>query len=74
MKSGPKPTHERAHNIKGVTAELDHGNAAETRMRTAVRSQGRLTKKGGVMLSSGSYEFQVAGGSSLEKLVHGHRI
>jgi ATP-dependent RNA helicase DDX31/DBP7 len=51
--------------------ESDYNNAAETRMQTAVRSQGRLSKKGGVMLSSGSSEFQIAGGSSLERLIHG---
>ncbi|KDQ57783.1 hypothetical protein JAAARDRAFT_130822 [Jaapia argillacea MUCL 33604] len=44
---------------------------AERRMKAAVRSQGRLLKKGGVMMSSGTDEFQIAGGSALEKLVNG---
>ena len=51
----------------------DHSSGAELRMQAVVRSQGRLTKKGGVMISSGSSEFQIAGGSALEKLVHGPR-
>ena len=76
MKLGPKTTGERIRNRKTSIAQgkFDHGNATETRMQTAVRSQGRLSKKGGIMLSSGSSEFQIAGGSSLEKLVHGPRI
>jgi ATP-dependent RNA helicase DDX31/DBP7 len=76
VKPGTKTTDERARNKKRLTAkgESDHNNTAESRMQTAVRSQGRLTKKGGIMLSSGSSEFQIAGGSSLEKLVHGPRL
>ena len=42
---------------------------AERRMEKVVREQGRLTKKGGKMVSSGISEFQVAGGYALEKLV-----
>ena len=68
----PKTTGEdvRNRNASIAKGKSDHGNAAERRMQTAVRSQGRLSKKGGVMLSSGSSEFQIAGGSSLEKMVH----
>jgi ATP-dependent RNA helicase DDX31/DBP7 len=73
MKHGPKTT-ARNRKTSIEQGKFDHGNAAETRMQTAVRSQGRLSKKGGIMLSSGSSEFQIAGGSSLEKLVHGPRI
>ncbi|KAF8261567.1 hypothetical protein EI94DRAFT_1745716 [Lactarius quietus] len=43
---------------------------AERRMRAAVRSQGRLVKKGGAMASSGLSEFQVASGDALERLVN----
>ena len=43
---------------------------AERRMRAAVRSQGRLVKKGGAMASSGLAEFQVASGAALERLVN----
>ncbi|KAI0745834.1 P-loop containing nucleoside triphosphate hydrolase protein [Earliella scabrosa] len=42
---------------------------AEKRMEKVVRAQGRLTKKGGKMVSSGTDEFQIAGGYDLEKLV-----
>ena len=43
---------------------------AERQMRAAVRSQGRLVKKGGAMASSGLAEFQVASGAALERLVN----
>ena len=43
---------------------------AERRMNMAVRSQGRLVKKGGAMVSSGLWEFQVTSGDALEKLVN----
>lgn len=44
----------------------------ERRMQEAVRAQGRLSKKKGVMMSyGGSSEFQIAGGDALEKLVNG---
>jgi ATP-dependent RNA helicase DDX31/DBP7 len=49
--------------------EVDHSGEAERRMQEVVRSQGRLTKKGGVMMSSGASEFQIAGGATLERLV-----
>ncbi|KAJ7188019.1 P-loop containing nucleoside triphosphate hydrolase protein [Mycena filopes] len=49
--------------------EVDHSGEAERRMQEVVRLQGRLTKKGGVMMSSGASEFQIAGGSALERLV-----
>ncbi|KAJ6594117.1 P-loop containing nucleoside triphosphate hydrolase protein [Mycena capillaripes] len=49
--------------------EVDHSGEAERRMQAVVRSQGRLTKKGGVMVSSGASEFQIAGGAALERLV-----
>ena len=46
-----------------------HDPDAERRMQEIVRAQGRLTKKGGMMISSGTAEFQIAGGAALEKLV-----
>ncbi|KAG9316273.1 P-loop containing nucleoside triphosphate hydrolase protein [Chiua virens] len=46
---------------------------AERRMTEVVRAQGRMSKKGGKMISSGTGEFQIASGPSLEQLVHGHR-
>ncbi|KAH6914375.1 ATP-dependent RNA helicase DBP7 [Coprinopsis sp. MPI-PUGE-AT-0042] len=42
----------------------------EKRMQEIVRSQGRLTKKGGAMVSTGVSEFQIMGGDSLEKLLN----
>ncbi|KAI0259667.1 P-loop containing nucleoside triphosphate hydrolase protein [Gloeopeniophorella convolvens] len=63
-KSQPRKRKER-------DAESDEDDpAAERRMRAAVRSQGRLVKKGGVMASSGMSEFQVASGDALERLAN----
>ena len=68
-------THKRPRNGGGVTTD-DHERVedqdvgdAERRMEQVVRAQGRLTKKGGKMVSSGTAEFQIAGGYDLEKLV-----
>ncbi|KAF9222707.1 DEAD-domain-containing protein [Gyrodon lividus] len=47
---------------------------AENRMTQVVRAQGRMTKKGGKMISSGTDEFQIASGAALEKLAQGQRI
>ena len=47
----------------------EHDNSAEQRMQDVVRAQGRLSRKGGVMMSSGASEFHVAGGHDLERLV-----
>ena len=52
--------------------DFDVGDA-EKRMEKVVREQGRLTKKGGKMVSSGVGEFQIAGGYDLEKLAQGMR-
>jgi ATP-dependent RNA helicase DDX31/DBP7 len=49
--------------------EGDHDGDAERRMQEVVRSQGRLSKAGGVMMSTGTSEFQIASGYALEKLV-----
>ncbi|KAJ7497507.1 P-loop containing nucleoside triphosphate hydrolase protein [Mycena latifolia] len=73
----PKKTAEGAETADGASAtkkrarewEVDHSGEAERRMQEVVRSQGRLTKKGGVMMSSGASEFQIAGGAALERLV-----
>ncbi|KAH7888474.1 P-loop containing nucleoside triphosphate hydrolase protein [Phlebopus sp. FC_14] len=46
----------------------------ERRMTEIVRAQGRMSKKGGKMMSSGTAEFQIASGTALEKLVQGNRI
>jgi hypothetical protein len=45
---------------------------AEKRMQEAVRAQGRLTKKGGVLGVVGAGDFQVGlGGGELEKMAGG---
>ena len=53
----------------GATEDYDVKDA-ERRMEKVVRAQGRLTKKGGKMVSSGISEFQVTSGDALERLVH----
>ena len=50
--------------------DRDHSGDAEKRMQAFVRAQGRLTKKGGYMVSTGASEFQVSGGADLERLVN----
>ncbi|KAI0744050.1 DEAD-domain-containing protein [Daedaleopsis nitida] len=58
----------RARDAGGSDDEHRVGDA-EMRMEKVVRAQGRLTKKGGKMVRSGTDEFQIAGGYDLEKLV-----
>lgn len=53
----------------GKDDDEEHDESAEARMKDMVRKQGRLSKKGGVMISSGTSEFQITGGADLEKLV-----
>lgn len=62
---------EEKSNFQSNEWDRDHSGEAEKRMQAVVRAQGRLTKKGGLMMSSGASEFQIAGGSALEKLVQG---
>ncbi|KAG1888117.1 P-loop containing nucleoside triphosphate hydrolase protein [Suillus subluteus] len=52
------------------TTQYDIGDAGQ-RMQDIVRAQGRLSKKGGKMISSGTNEFQIATGDSL---IHGYRL
>jgi len=63
----------RSHNTdKGEQREdwdRDHSGEAEKRMQAVVRAQGRLTKKGGIMASTGASEFQISGIAELEKLL-----
>ena len=51
-------------------ADGNGDQGAERRMHVAVRNQGRLVKKGGMMVSSGLSEFQIASGDALERLVN----
>ncbi|KAG1735144.1 P-loop containing nucleoside triphosphate hydrolase protein [Suillus paluster] len=55
------------------TKQHDVGDA-EQRMQDIVRAQGRLSKQGGKMMSSGTDEFQIASGAALNSLVHGYRM
>ncbi|KAI0675241.1 DEAD-domain-containing protein [Trametes maxima] len=64
-----KPKRKRGRDADDSDAEQDVAEA-EKRMEKVVRAQGRLTKKGGKMVSSGTSEFQIAGGYDLEKLVN----
>ncbi|KAI0775670.1 DEAD-domain-containing protein [Trametes elegans] len=64
-----RPKRKRARDADADDAEEDVADA-ERRMEKVVRAQGRLTKKGGKMVSSGTSEFQIAGGYDLEKLVN----
>jgi ATP-dependent RNA helicase DDX31/DBP7 len=64
--SGAKEQNSRS---RGKEWEVNHSGEAEKRMQEIVRSQGRLSRKGGIMMSSGTSEFQIAGGAALEKLV-----
>ena len=68
-KSPKKQSHRAANKEKGEDWDRDHTGEAEKRMQAVVRAQGRLTKKGGVMASTGASEFQISGGYELEKLV-----
>jgi len=50
----------------------EHDKGAESRMQAAVRAQGRLSKKKGVLMSYGGMdEFHVASGDVLERLTQG---
>ena len=55
--------------VREMERNEEHDKDAESRMREAVRAQGRLSKKKGVLMSyGGAGEFQVAPGEVLEKL------
>lgn len=64
--------HRAGHRSNNAEPDYkDHSKDAERRMQEVVRLQGRLTKQGGVMKSSGTSEFQIASGYNLEKMVNG---
>lgn len=77
QKSTKQNSGSRIHAHKGVKPTQDgdssdeedrNASKAEKRMKDVVRSQGRLTKKGGVMMSLGASEFQIPSAEALEKL------
>ncbi|RPD59919.1 DEAD-domain-containing protein [Lentinus tigrinus ALCF2SS1-6] len=63
-----KSKNKRARDMDDSDDEHDVADS-EKRMEQVVRAQGRLSKKGGKMVRSGTDEFQIAGGYDLEKLV-----
>ncbi|KAF8441625.1 P-loop containing nucleoside triphosphate hydrolase protein [Boletus edulis BED1] len=74
VKPKPPRTARKASGQKLRDMDVSEGTGdAERRMTKVVRAQGRMSKKEGKMLRSGTDEFQIASGASLEKLVHGHR-
>ncbi|KAH7339789.1 P-loop containing nucleoside triphosphate hydrolase protein [Rhizoctonia solani] len=70
-KSKSKSKSEPKHKRKRGDDSSDSEEEAETeaRMREAVRAQGRMSKKGGMLVASGASEFQVTSGDYLEKLL-----
>ncbi|KAJ1304752.1 hypothetical protein OPQ81_005890 [Rhizoctonia solani] len=64
-KSEPKSKRKRGEDSSGSEEEAE----TEIRMREAVRAQGRMSKKGGMLVASGASEFQVTSGDYLEKLL-----
>ena len=72
------PKKQRSTKVKGEGKpagpikewDRDHSGDAEKRMQAIVRAQGRLTKKGGFMVSTGASQFQVPGGADLERLIN----
>jgi ATP-dependent RNA helicase DDX31/DBP7 len=64
---------EGVERCQGEGLGRGHDKDAESRMQEAVRAQGRLSKRKGVLMSYGSTnEFQVASGDVLEKLTLGN--
>lgn len=69
----PTTSTRTSKGVKEKDWNEEHDKDAESRMREAVRSQGRLSKKKGVLMSYGGMdEFQVASGDALEKLAQGN--
>ncbi|KAG2148263.1 P-loop containing nucleoside triphosphate hydrolase protein, partial [Suillus cothurnatus] len=64
----------RVSKSRGSRSATQHDvGDAEQRMQDIVRAQGRLSKKGGRMVSSGTSEFQIASGAALDSLINGYR-
>ncbi|PFH53840.1 hypothetical protein AMATHDRAFT_136773 [Amanita thiersii Skay4041] len=65
---GTRNNQTRAVRSLGRGEKVKDGNV-EKKMQAVVREQGKLSKKGGMMVSSGVSEFQIAEGDMLTKLV-----
>ncbi|KAF9529209.1 P-loop containing nucleoside triphosphate hydrolase protein, partial [Crepidotus variabilis] len=61
-----KRTRRDADDSEDEVWQKAHSGEAEKRMQAVVRAQGKLTKKGGIMTSSGASEFQISGAAELE--------
>jgi ATP-dependent RNA helicase DDX31/DBP7 len=70
-KSKSKPESGAKYKRKRGDDSSEDEDEAETevRMREAVRAQGRMSKKGGMLVASGASEFQVTSADYLERLV-----
>lgn len=71
-KTANKPRKEFRRENLDNDSDLDinqRSSASEKRMQAAVRAQGRLTKKGGVLAFGDVSEFQVSNTVELEKLL-----
>jgi ATP-dependent RNA helicase DDX31/DBP7 len=75
QQSGHKSVQKRTKpgRRRGAEQDSDEGDQdvsrTEKRMKEVVRSQGRLTKKGGMVMSVGASEFQVISRDALAKLI-----
>ena len=71
-KSKPTASTRVSKGVREKDWDEEHDKDAESRMREAVRAQGRLSKRKGVLMSYGGMdEFQVTAGDVLEKLTLG---
>ena len=71
-KPGPRTSTRVSKGIREKDWNEEHDRDAEARMKEAVRAQGRLSKKKGILMSyGGTSEFQVANGDALETLAQG---
>lgn len=71
LNSGKKSQRGRQRDDTDDDSDIDiePKSAPEKRMQAAVRAQGRLTKKGGILAFSDVSEFQVSSVMELENLV-----
>lgn len=66
--NGKPKAYRSMQDRKEVEKRYDLGT--EKRMQAVVRAQGRLTKKEGIMTSTGVAEFQISNVTELEKLLN----
>ena len=60
--------------VKNKKSVEESQGGSERRMQHVVRVQGRMSKRGGVMMSTGASEFQVPTGKMLENLVSSRNV